>query len=178
MSFYALRSRRITCSCFSLEENHGKNGERWTPSSWHKRLIFRKSAWSQEASGSEGPTQFVISHFFTWTFMEWELIDVWVNMCPGHERFVNSLHPIMSFLKKVPPLIARMKWKSRRCLVLWCQLSFSGGSWHCFFQGTVGTSLPDTMDFAAYRVKVRSVFHWCSQVLPLTTVGAGTYPNL
>lgn len=72
-----------------------------------------RSGWLQAASGSEGPAQFAVSRFFIWTFMEWELIDVWVNMWPGHEMSDNSLHPIISFLKKVPPLTDQNEMKEQ-----------------------------------------------------------------
>lgn len=78
-----------------------------------QEVDFGRSGWLQEASGSEGPAQFAISQFFIWTFMEWELIDVWVNTWPGHETSVNSLHPIISFLKKVPPLIDQNETKEQ-----------------------------------------------------------------
>lgn len=83
-------------------------------------------------------------------------------MCPGHERFVNSLHPIMSFLKKVPPLIDQNEMKEQEMsgpvmpaeLPGWFLPSLLPG-YSRYITGT----LPATMDFAAYRVKVRSVFH-------------------
>ena len=34
-------------------------------------------------------------------------------MWPGHETFFNSLHPIISFLKKVPPLIDQNEMKEQ-----------------------------------------------------------------
>jgi len=84
-----------------------------------QEVDFGRYGISQEASGSECSTQFVISWFFIWKFTEWELIGVWVNMSSGHEMFVNSHHPIISFLKKVPPLIDQNEMKEKEMSGPW-----------------------------------------------------------
>lgn len=53
----------MACSCFLLEENHGKNGERWTASSWILGgLADRKELLAQRALHSLPSASFLYGH--------------------------------------------------------------------------------------------------------------------
>lgn len=63
MTFCALRSRRIACSCFLLEEDHGKNGERRTPNSQILgSLADRKKFLAQRGLHSLPSASFLYGH--------------------------------------------------------------------------------------------------------------------
>lgn len=87
---------------------------------------------------------FTISLFLIKTVMEWELINAVVNMWPAYEIFDNSLHSIISSLKKlllIDQSKAREQWLSGPLVpVDPSHQSFLCGFCPCFFHGTAGTS--------------------------------------
>lgn len=119
----------ITCSCFLLEQNYGKNGGKWIPSSGCKRWILWGLAHCKRLLSQRAPHIFPSGFYMD---MGWELNYVWNNIRPGHETF-NSLHPIFSFLKKVPPLTEQKEQE-----MCWCH----DASWSLSHCSSLPLSLP------------------------------------
>lgn len=156
----------ITCSCFLLEQNYGKNGGKWIPSSGCKRWILWGLAHCKRLLSQRAPHIFPSGFYMD---MGWELNYVWNNIRPGHETF-NSLHPIFSFLKKVPPL-TEQKEQEMCDSMMPVDPCLTVAPCPYLFHSAVGTSqVHCLLCFAAKRVKAQAVFHCCSQVLPLTSV--------
>lgn len=160
----------ITCSCFSLEQNlvakmgkrglqaHGARGGFWEVC-LTARGFFLRGPYSF-------PSRFCMG-------MWWELNDVWDNIGPGHEMFNSHF----AFLKEVPPLTDQ-KEKETCGSMMPVDPCLTVAPCPHLFHRAVGTSQVHLFSALLHRVKAQAVFHCCSQVLPLTTVCTGAYPNL